>query len=489
MGRMGFNRGDGGSDPRDTQLQRVLYALRMYQSSGPENREYWDHQLRWMKAQGIPVELIASENGIFFGPHDMFSAPTDVRAGRGVSATPPPSPQMTPPGMPNPVVAGGGQVMAPGQPAGSYAIGGGAPMPQGNTAMADNSFVGHAGGERTGTADVMTRVQRALQVLTSPASSADKYNAQGVILSAFQQNPNETPRINAMLKKSGFIIVDGKLLWHSPSGEWIPPTDANGQPWTNGAPGTGTSMMGQSNQWKNAQLKLSQGPGSTQPPPGSVRMPGVDPNDKRSVDELNLQNDINSRGGVDAVFGGSTPGDIYGSSDYGNSFFRGTPGAGINELAGSPGTAWSMYLMQGGPNGGSLQNAGISEFGQNDFNAAMDLAPYLTGTGGGKGSGLDILNFTQGMMDRGTQAGQYVDPSKVFNQTIQGLQGQPLAAQEAGISKLIDSLGAYMDPTRYAMLRARIQQVMDQYITQKVTNPTGDQSGLFLQMIQQAAGF
>lgn len=174
--------------------------------------------------------------------------------------------------------------------------------------------------------------------------------------------------------------------------------------------------------------------------------------------------------------------------EFKNSFFGNVQGDAIDELAADPQQAWSLFRTRGGPGGRSLQNSTASLYGANDFESAMNLAPFLASDG--LLSPADQLGFTDQMMKRGMSGGgNYVDPSKVLNAAFENIGKDPnFLNQQTGIQTVLDAVAPYINQTQYQMLQRRIQDVMDRYLTYGLENGTEDLNGVLLDMVYNAIG-
>ena len=320
------------------------------------------------------------------------------------------------------------------------------------------------------------QIIQAIQALATGASPQIKKQANDMIASYIKNNPGDSAWVMQELGRYGYAFTfsaDGSVLL-TKKPEKAPVNDVSGQQYHG--------------QWSQALTSANNASEAARKNIEAAKQYGI--NQQRPVDNTNWEDswtpgNVDEQGNpVDTTKGA----DSYktGFNDQGT-FYQGTPSNTLNELAGDPNSAWAMYLAQGGPGGRSLDNAPVSQFGNNDFMAAMQLAPYLTGMDP-LSSGQGTLQFTNDFMNQGMQSGQYVDPKAIFNQTISSLQGQPVVSQEQGVKSLVDSLQAFMDPTQYRMLKARVDQILNQYLTMNIKGGQQDQQGLLLKMIQQAVG-
>lgn len=341
-----------------------------------------------------------------------------------------------------------------------------------------------------------SQLDHLIAILESGATPEQKASAERSLLQYGVTHGQD--QVNAVLRTHNMQLGAGHVMYYQ-NGQWVPMAQSNGQPfdYSSGDPGTINPRAMGNNAWRQAVNSVSQADSAMK----SRRLAGNQPAQRTtptdgsggsSFGAVDLNGDgIPDTSGASPSTGGglagTTPSALNGGTDP-NSFFGGVTGDAINELAGDPNQAWALYQTRGGPNRGDLSNSSVTKYGQNDFQAAMALAPYLNGPGGG-GGGAGTLDFTGKMMDQSLKPGTYVDPSKVFDATLSHLTGQPVSTQEQGITDLLNNMGAYMDPTQFQMLKARVNQVMNQYITQGLEGGSANQSGQLLQMVRQAAGF
>jgi hypothetical protein len=194
--------------------------------------------------------------------------------------------------------------------------------------------------------------------------------------------------------------------------------------------------------------------------------------------------------GGDPGFESGTP---YNSADarvdskYGNTFFGGVPEANLNEVAGSPDMAWSLFRTRGGPGGGDLQNSTIGRYGDDNFKSSMFFQDILGGAGQ---SNPDFLGSTDAAMRRQmTPGGGYTDPAKLLNATFAKLANEPDAAtQEMMIDEALRQIEPYISPGQYQMMQSRVQRAMEQHLAYGLEAGTEDLNGVLLQSLQRAIG-
>ena len=314
-------------------------------------------------------------------------------------------------------------------------------------------------------------VNMQIRVLNSPTATAQqKAQAANIILAAQRGAGSATGAIQQLLQKNGWAISGNQLIYL-----------ATGQPQNTNMGDAGESTTinpGQfgRNKWDQARKAADQvtlRPGAAGGH-GSQAMP----------------NAVNANGDGTAGGPGGIPsadpanaGDFNGG-DYSGTFFGNVDPAAINDLAASPDMAWGTYLTQGGKGGADLHNTAMSKYGEDEFRAAMGLAPFLNGD---NGSPANTLGFADSMMKRGgAGGGQYVDPSKIMNALFQKLGSDPSVANQEMIVDTLRYLQPFMDQTQYRMMLNRIQPAFDQYTTQGLADPTQDMSGMLLDQLQKA---
>lgn len=351
-----------------------------------------------------------------------------------------------------------------------------------------------------GQPDSKTQAMQDAQILASgSASDAMKAHAAADLHVLWRQDPHTVNNVLGPLNFS-FDPRTGQLMYHQ-GNNWVP---AN---WSAGPSASMSAGMGPGTQWSQALQQVQKqagiqkqtdqatgagipgGSGAMNPNLATYGSPmstgggtGVVSNASTGLSS-GTPNAASSQGGA-----GADPQD-YKSGQYANTFFGSVDPNAIDELAGSPAAAWSLYKTQGGPGGGSLQNSMLGRFGQNNFQSLMGLAPYLNDQGS---LPADTLNFAgQGMGQNMQGGGQYMDPSKILNAAFSRIGSDPsVANQETAVQDVLNQIAPYMDPTEYKMLQNRVNDVLDQYMTYglQAQNSGKDLSGVLLKQIQNAIG-
>lgn len=308
------------------------------------------------------------------------------------------------------------------------------------------------------------------------------------------QDPNGRRVIAPLIQEAGLTVMNGQVI---PVGTrpstGMPSTGLSGNP---NASGKG----GPPNQWSSAlngpilgpDIREEDNPGfrSRQQEEQTSRsnyLPGQPPG---AIGTANAN--IDPMTGQPRTVGSTTPsgGDVRTAHpEWANTFFGGAQSGAIGDLAASPDSAEALWRQRGGPNGGSLANSMASQFGSNDFQSAMQLAPLLGDPNMPMDAG-STLNFADSWMkDYMGAGGSYADPGKILTQALGniGNVSDPFMQQQM-IGDAISSTEPYMDPMSYKMLKNRVARILDEYLAYGVENGSADLQGVLLDQIYAAVG-
>lgn len=328
--------------------------------------------------------------------------------------------------------------------------------------------------------------------LIAKAKSGDRGAQMQLREMAANPNPTVQPLVLSMLHRSG-LGKDARPDIGAPgAGASLSPAGTNMLP---SGPTGGAQQMQAASLAANSAKTLSAG--SRQKGAGIV---GPDRSWAETRDQMdrqatygddnlpNTEDDVSSFSvGGNPASAGSMTGD---HPEWAGTFFGGAQPGSLDALM-DPDTAFSLYKTRGGPGGGSLANSSAAQYGEDDFKAAMRLGGIMGGGINGPG---DTLAFADDWMHDATGAGakgggQYADPGKILEQALQMAQNDPNPDnQENIILGALQAVKPYMDPTQYAMMSNRVNQVMDEYLAHGLENGMEDRSGRLLDQVYGALG-